>query len=72
MLSINDINLLQAQNEGFRKQNKELQGETKILKMSLNFANHTIKQLEKRIKRKNLKIEELKEKLKEARNGNKL
>lgn len=29
MLSVNDINLLQAQNEGLKKQNKELQAEIK-------------------------------------------
>ena len=42
--------------------------ELEIVKMSLNFANHTIKQLEERIKRRDLIIAELKEKLREARN----
>ena len=46
--------------------------ELEIVKMSLNFANHTIKQLEERIKRRNLIIAELKEKLREVRNDNKL
>ena len=38
MLSINDINLLQAQNEGYRKQNEELQKENKYLKDLYNQA----------------------------------
>ena len=46
--------------------------ELEIVKMSLNFANHTIKQLEERIKKRDLIIAELKEKLREARNDNKL
>ncbi len=46
--------------------------ELEIVKMSLNFANHTIKQLEERIKRRDLTIAELKEKLREIRNDNKL
>lgn len=46
--------------------------ELENVKMSLNFANHTIKTLEERIKRRDLIIAELKEKLREARNDNKL
>ena len=46
--------------------------ELEIVKMSLNFANHTIKQLEEQIKRRDLIIAELKEKLREVRNDNKL
>lgn len=46
--------------------------ELEIVKMSLNFANHTIKQLEERIKKRDLIILELKEKLREARNDDKL
>lgn len=43
--------------------------ELEIVKMSLNFANHTIKQLEERIKIRDLIIAELKEKLREAKYG---
>lgn len=39
--------------------------ELEILRMSLNNANFTIKQLEEKLKRKNAEIEELREKLRE-------
>ena len=40
MLSVNDINLLQAQNEGLKKQNKELQAENiKLVKKFVNLKN---------------------------------
>lgn len=39
--------------------------ELEILRMSLNNANFTIKQLEEKLKRKNAEIEELWEKLRE-------
>ena len=38
MLGINDINLLHAQNEGYRKQNEDLQKENKHLKDLYNQA----------------------------------
>lgn len=46
MLSVNEINLLKAQNEGLRKQNAELQTENKYLQMRCNNARQALSEVE--------------------------
>lgn len=55
MLSINDINLLQAQNEGLRKQNEDLQKENKHLK---DLYNQALKDYEQIQEEENKKIKQ--------------
>jgi len=69
MISIQEINLLQAQNEGYRKQNKSLQKENAALKgiidsyqESENEANEIIAELKEDNKRLKEEITELEEK----------
>lgn len=45
MLSINEINLLKAQNEGLKKQNKQLQKEIKNYEERNNYINNFLADL---------------------------
>ena len=46
MLSINDINLLQSQNEGLKKQNEQLQRENKNLKQECEKYEKALDEIE--------------------------
>ena len=49
MLSINEINLLQAQNEGLKKQNKELQHYLACMTEQRNKANTCLQEIKEMI-----------------------